>query len=120
MADASPRTSRPGLTLHLGGGSADLDAAPTLRSSPDLTEFRRLAAEHRIVPVWSEVVADTLTPVAAFRHVVGDGPGFLLESVEGGERWGRFSFVGRAPLATMVARGRTVTATGPLAVPTGD
>src|ERR1019366_8638242 len=66
------------------------------------------------VPVWSEVVADTLTPVAAFLHVVGDGPGFLLESVEGGERWGRFSFVGRAPLATLVARGRDVTAAGPL------
>ena len=36
------------------------------------------------------------------------GPGFLLESVEGGERWGRYSFVGRAPLATLVARGRQV------------
>jgi anthranilate synthase component 1 len=92
----------------------------TLPCSPTLDEFRRLAAGHRIVPVWSEVVADTLTPVAAYRHVVGDGVGFLLESVEGGERWGRFSFVGRAPLATLVARGREVSASGPLGVSVGE
>ncbi|HEX3947724.1 MAG TPA: chorismate-binding protein, partial [Acidimicrobiales bacterium] len=48
------------------------------------------------------------------------GPGFLLESVEGGERWGRYSFVGRAPLASLVARGREVTTSGPLPLPTGD
>ena len=42
-------------------------------------------------------MADTLTPVGAFRAMVGDAPGFLLESVEHGERWSRFSFVGRSP-----------------------
>ncbi|HEX9530661.1 MAG TPA: chorismate-binding protein [Acidimicrobiales bacterium] len=57
-----------------------------------------------MVPVWREVLADLSTPVAAFLRVVGDEPGFLLESVEGGERWSRFSFVGRRPLATIVAR----------------
>ena len=67
------------------------------------------------MPVWCEVVADTLTPVACFANVVGDGDGFLFESVEGGERWGRYSFVGRRPLATLTARGRRSTATGPLA-----
>ncbi len=78
--------------------------------------FRTLAASHRIVPVWRELVADTITPVAAFLQIVGDDdtPGFLLESVEGGERWGRYSFVGRNPLATLVARGRRVTAEGDL------
>jgi len=60
------------------------------------------------------MVADTVTPVGAFLQVVGERPGFLLESVEGGERWGRYSFVGRRPLATLVGRGRTVTTTGPL------
>ena len=60
------------------------------------------------------MVADTVTPVGAFLQVVGERPGFLLESVEGGERWGRYSFVGRRPLATLEARGRTVTSTGPL------
>jgi len=88
-----------------------------LRPGPD--EFAALAAAHAVVPVWAEVVADTLTPVAAFQNAVGEGPGFLLESVEGGERWGRYSFVGRAPLATVLARGRQVTATGRLDVPDG-
>jgi anthranilate synthase component I len=60
------------------------------------------------------MVADTVTPVGAFLQVVGEGPGFLLESVEGGERWGRYSFVGRRPLATLVAHGKTVSTTGPL------
>ena len=59
------------------------------------------------MPVWRELVADTLTPIGAFRAMVGDGPGFLLESVEHGERWSRFSFVGRCPAATMVARRRS-------------
>ena len=63
------------------------------------------------MPVWRELVADTLTPVGAFRAMVGDGPGFLLESVEHGERWSRFSFVGRSPAATLVARGRHVEVT---------
>ncbi|MGH9089277.1 MAG: anthranilate synthase component I family protein [Acidimicrobiales bacterium] len=93
---------------------------PGLRVQPSVAEFAALARDHRIVPVWAEIVADTLTPVAAFANVVGEGPGFLLESVEGGERWGRYSFVGRSPLATLVARGRNVEATGRLAVPTGD
>ncbi len=84
---------------------------------PGRDEFHKLGASHRLVPVWREVVADTLTPVGAYLRVVGDRPGFLLESVEGGERWGRYSFVGRHALATVEARGRHVTVTGPLPVP---
>ena len=80
--------------------------------SPDRREFHRLAAEWTVVPVWRELVADLTTPVAAFVRTVGDEPGFLLESVEHGERWSRFSFIGRRPLGTLVARGRQVTATG--------
>jgi len=78
--------------------------------------FRALARRHRIVPVWRELVADTVTPVAAFLQIVGtdDTSGFLLESVEGGERWGRYSFIGRNPLATVVAHGTEVSARGAL------
>ena len=65
------------------------------------------------MPVWREVLADLTTPVAAFLRLVGDEPGFLLESVEH-ERWGRWSFVGRRPARTIVARGRRVTADGPV------
>jgi anthranilate synthase component I len=73
------------------------------------------------VPVWREVLADLETPVSAFVKLVGaaaDGPaGFLLESVEHAERWGRFSFLGRDPACTLVVRGRHVEVDG--ALPTG-
>jgi anthranilate synthase component 1 len=87
---------------------------PAPAGSPGRAEFRVLASKHRIVPVWRELVADTLTPVGAFLRIVGEGPGFLLESVEGGERWGRYSFIGRNPLAVVTARGRMVTTAGSL------
>ena len=84
----------------------------TLR--PDRATFRELARSHTVIPVWREVLGDLTTPVAAFARVVGDEPGFLLESVEHGERWSRWSFIGRNPLATLTARGRTVEAVGSL------
>ncbi len=84
---------------------------------PGHQAFCDLARQHRIVPVWRELVSDTLTPVAAFLQVVGDGPGFLLESVEGGERWGRYSFVGRRHLATIVSRSSQVSVHGVLSLP---
>jgi anthranilate synthase component I len=85
-------------------------------TAPGLEAFSVLARRHRIVPVWREVVGDTLTPVSAYLRVVGEQPGFLLESVEGGERWGRYSFVGRRPLASVVAHGRQVEISGSLPV----
>jgi len=83
-------------------------------TGPGAGGFRSLAAKHRIVPVWRELIADTITPVGVFLQIVGTGDrvGFLLESVEGGERWGRYSFVGRNPLATIKAEGNTVTTSG--------
>lgn len=79
---------------------------------PDREGFRALARNHAVVPVWREVLGDLITPVAAFQRVVGDGLGFLLESVEHGERWSRFSFVGRNPRATITARGANLTVEG--------
>ena len=96
------------------------------RPRPSREEFVRLARDHTVVPVWREVLADLETPVSAFVKLVGaaaDGPsGFLLESVEHAERWGRFSFIGRDPVLTMVVRGRTVQLEGsaPPGVPTHD
>ena len=76
---------------------------------PDIDTFVGLAREHTVVPVWREVLADLETPVSAFLKLVGDGEGFLLESVEHAQRWGRFSFIGRNPALTMVVRGTNVT-----------
>ena len=79
--------------------------------------FKELAGNQLVVPVWRELMADTVTPVGAFSQVVGDGPGFLLESVEGGDRFGRYSFVGRRPLASVVSRDGTVEILGDVEVP---
>ena len=73
-------------------------------ASDAATSSTRWPAEHTIVPVWTEVLADLETPVAAYAKLVGDGPGFLLESVEHGERWSRYCFVGRNPTATLELR----------------
>ncbi|MFM2073268.1 MAG: anthranilate synthase component [Actinomycetota bacterium] len=91
-----------------------------LTMRPSRAEFRALAADHTVVPVWTELLADLETPVAAFVKLVGDGAGFLLESVEHGERWSRFSFVGRDPVATLTLRNGVIEVVGdlPATIPT--
>ncbi len=93
---------------------------------PSREEFVALAAEWSVVPVRRELLADLTTPVAAFARLTAAGgsedPGraFLLESVEHAGRWGRWSFIGRRPSATLIARGRHVEVEGdlPAGVPT--
>ena len=89
---------------------------------PSFDDFVELSREHRVVPVWRSLLADQVTPVAIFARCVGDDDGFLLESVENGERWSRWSFLGRNPLATIVSTNGDITVSGPLAheVPVGD
>ncbi len=77
-------------------------------------QFRTLAREYRAIPVHRELLADLTTPLAAYLRCVGEQPGFCLESVENGERWSRFSFVGRRPHASLVARGNDVEIVGSL------
>ncbi len=61
---------------------------------PEKEEFLQLAQQGNVVPVYAEILADTETPVSLLRKIYkGKGPAFLLESVEGGERWGRYSFL---------------------------
>jgi len=72
---------------------------------PNLTldEFVSLAQRYAVVPVAIEVLGDSQTPVSVFERLVGGNDGFLLESVEGGERWGRWSFIGWDPAFTVVS-----------------
>ena len=84
----------------------------TTAITPTREEFIALAREHTVVPVWTQVLADLETPVAAFIKLVGDDDGFLLESVEHGERWSRYSFVGRRPRGTLTLRNGLLTTTG--------
>ena len=79
---------------------------------PSRDEFRALAATNTVIPVWTEMLADVETPVAAYMKLVGDKPGFLLESVDHGERWSRYSFVGRDPLATLTLRDGKISVDG--------
>ncbi len=72
-----------------------------MRFSPDLETFLELAERFSVVPVAVEVLADRDTPVTVFEKLVGEEPGFLLESVEGGENWARWSFVGWEPAFTL-------------------
>ena len=61
---------------------------------PDKDQFRILAGQHNVIPVCVEILADTETPVSLLRKIYNNkGPVFLFESVEGGERWGRYSFL---------------------------
>jgi anthranilate synthase component I len=76
----------------------------TLQIRPTRDEFHAWAEDHTVVPVWAEVLGDVDTPVGAFVKLCGDGEGFLLESVEHGERWSRYSFVGHDPVATLKLR----------------
>ena len=81
--------------------------------SPDREEFHRLAGTYRVIPVWRELLADFITPVAAFARLCGDEtPGFLFESVEHGERWSRWSFVGRNPIATLTLQNGIINVEG--------
>ena len=61
-----------------------------MNTRPSRQEFGRLATAPRVVPVWRELLADLITPVAAFSRIVGDEPGFLQESTERQNRWSRF------------------------------
>jgi anthranilate synthase component 1 len=77
---------------------------------PDYREFSRLAAKASLVPVAKTVAADLRTPVSAFLSIAAEEPNaFLLESVEGGEKIGRYTFLGARPYMVLRARGREIT-----------
>ncbi|MFH1638797.1 MAG: anthranilate synthase component I [Chloroflexota bacterium] len=72
---------------------------------PALEEVKKLKKEGNLVPVYREIVADLETPVSAFMKINRGGYSFLLESVEGGERLARYSFIGTEPYLVQITRG---------------
>jgi len=93
---------------------------------PSFAEFKRLARHGNVLPVYRTIVADLLSPVSAYLRLSSEtsavasrrGPGthahpysFLLESVEGGERVGRYTFFGTDPFQVITSRGDRVTIT---------
>ncbi len=80
------------------------------RSLPSARDFAALSRTHTLVPVYRTVTADLETPVSAFLRIAAVEPeAFLLESVEGGEHVGRYTFIGIQPYKKMIARGREIT-----------
>jgi len=79
-------------------------------TTPNLNEFTSLARAHTLIPVTRTVAADLETPVSAFLRVATHEPeAFLLESVEGGETIGRYTFIGIRPFHTMTAANGVIT-----------
>jgi anthranilate synthase component 1 len=88
------------------------EAMPSFDSNslPSVSEFLKLSRKHTLVPVYRTVTADLETPVSAFLRIASEEPeAFLLESVEGGEHVGRYTFIGIQPYKKMVARGTRIT-----------
>lgn len=75
---------------------------------PPLPEFLEQASKHAVVPVYRQLLGDTLTPVSAYRKVEAGDWAFLFESVIGGERIGRYSFLGSEPFLLFQAWGTRV------------
>jgi len=72
---------------------------------PSLEECKRLANQGNLIPVFEELHFDWETPISAFRKIDDGAYAFLLESAEGGEKWGRYSFVGTEPSHLFRSRG---------------
>jgi anthranilate synthase component I len=92
----SPRRQTSGSTLRAGA------------TFPSREDFVGLTRQGNLVPVVREILGDLETPVSAFLKVHRGPYGFLLESVEQGEKWGRYSFLGTEPARVLRLRGRSV------------
>src|SRR5437868_10901952 len=89
--------------MEMAMSSLDTNSLPSAR------EFLALSRKHSLVPVYRTVTADLETPVSAFLRIAQDQPeAFLLESVEGGEHVGRYTFIGIQPYKKIVARGTSI------------
>lgn len=78
---------------------------------PSLEEFKQKAKQGNLIPVYQEILADMETPVSAFLKIDDGRHSFLLESIEGGEKWARYSFLGSQPSVIVKSFGRSVEVT---------
>jgi len=75
---------------------------------PPRDTFYKLAEKGNLIPVYREIMADMDTPVSAFRKLDDGQFSYLLESIEGGEKWGRYSFLGSSPSLIVRSKGNVV------------
>ncbi|AEI41352.1 anthranilate synthase component I [Paenibacillus mucilaginosus] len=81
--------------------------------SPELQEVIRLSKEYNLIPVVRNLMADTETPIRVFQHFYEENMAFLLESVEGGVKWARYSFIGTDPFMMIRSKNGVTTVDGP-------
>ncbi len=80
-----------------------------MKHLPEIKDFRKLAAESGLIPVYKEIIADLDTPLTIFSKIAGDeSHAFFFESLEGGEKWGRYSFIGLDPSVVFESRGEDI------------
>jgi anthranilate synthase component 1 len=89
-----------------------MPVAAELEVKPSLDEVRALAEGHTVVPLRHTFISDTETPVSAYLRLRGEGPSFLLESAERGQRFGRWSFLGVQPRTVIRLDGGVLTIGG--------
>ena len=75
-----------------------------MKIKPTFSEFKQMAQMGNLIPVHQEFLADTETPVSAYLKLKDDSYSYLLESAEGGKRWGRYSFIGCMPYLRVTSR----------------
>ena len=75
---------------------------------PTLKEFKEKSKQGNLIPVYKEILADLDTPVSAYMKMCGGEYSFLLESVEGGEKWARYCFLGFDPSIIVSIKGNEV------------
>src|SRR5436190_15911781 len=92
--------------MAVAADPADLDVGPSL------DEVRALARDHTLVPLRHAFIDDCETPVSAYLKLRGEGPSFLLESAEKGQRFGRWSFLGVQPRTVLRVDGGRWTVDG--------
>jgi anthranilate synthase component I len=83
----------------------DLLHGVVIKYIPDLDQFERLARQGNLIPVFGEILWDLESPVGVFLRQDPSDYAFLLESVEGGEKWGRYSFLGSEPRVIYKCKG---------------
>lgn len=79
------------------------------RVYPSFAEYEELSRQGKVVPVALTIAGDVETPINLFLKLCSLPNSYLLESVEGGEKWGRYSYIGRNPIAVIKATAKTVT-----------
>ena len=92
-----------GLKTH---GLFYLELSMTMK--PSFLEFQQMSRKGNLIPVYREFLADTETPVSAYLKLREDSYSYLLESADGGQKWGRYSIIGIKPFLKILSRGDKV------------